>query len=87
MKIDFDRLKQDYQETMEDDDTMATIKKAVFSLSEPEQRVLLLYAELGSYAAVAKQCNVSAPTTKKYLKTVIDKILKYEGGILGKNRK
>ena len=74
MKIDYDKLKLDYISTMEDDDYMAKIKEAVFSLSEPEQRVFLLYTELGSYAAVARQCNCSSPTVRKYVTSIINKI-------------
>lgn len=73
MKIDFDRLKSDYVYSMEDDDRIRSIKEKVFSLSEPEIRILLLYTELGSYAGVAKQLNCSAPTVKKYIEIIREK--------------
>lgn len=75
MKIDYKGLKEDYQITDADDDRMVNIKTALQSLSEVEQRIFLAYCELGSYAATAREFNVSAPTAKTYLNNIKNKLL------------
>lgn len=74
MKIDFEKIKLDYIPTEEDDDFMRKLKEKIFSLSEVEQRILLLWVDTGSYSEVARQLNCSAPTVRKYLTPIIDKI-------------
>lgn len=73
-KIDYNKIKYDYLPTEYDDDDMVELKNKVYQLTEPERRVLLLYAELGSYSAVGRQLKCSAPTVRKYIDIIRDKI-------------
>lgn len=73
-KVDYKKIEQYYLPTEEDDDFMLELKNKVYSLTEPEKRVFLLYTELGSYSAVGRELNCSAPTVKKYIDLIRDKI-------------
>lgn len=66
---------EDYTDyNMEDDDLLYTLKKNISKLKEPEKILLLLYLNTGTYASIAKKYNVSKPTAKKYIMTLIKKL-------------
>lgn len=73
--IDYDLIKKDYEINDEDDDRLYRIKTALAELRPMERKIFLVYTELGSFAAVARQFNVSAPTAKTYINNIKDKIL------------
>lgn len=73
--INYDLIKQDYEINDEDDDVLYNIKKALAELRPMERKIFLVYTELGSFAGVARQFNVSAPTAKTYINNIKDKIL------------
>lgn len=59
----------------EDDDTTLKIKQAISKYLSPiELKIFLYYCELKSYAAVAREFNVSPPTVRTYLLKIKDKI-------------
>lgn len=74
MKLKYEDVETWYKVTPEDDDDMYTLKSKVFALTEPEKRILLLYTELGSYSEVARMMNCSAPTVKKYVDIIREKL-------------
>lgn len=59
---------------MNDDDLMAGIKERLLNLKKVERDIFLVYANEGSYAAVAKKYNVSAPTAKSYINIIKNKL-------------
>lgn len=60
----------------EDDDRINRIKEIINELPLPEKRVFILYAELGSLRAVAKQWGVGLTTTMKEINLIKNKIIK-----------
>lgn len=73
--IDIDE--SDYLPTPQDDDEMLLIKSALQGLRPIERKIWLTYTELGTYTAVAREYNVSVPTSAKYLKIIRKKIMDY----------
>lgn len=71
---DFKKIESEYLVGLEDDDLMFEIKSRFFSLTEAERRIFLVYLEEGSYAGVAQFFGVSSPTSKKYIKRIIEKL-------------
>lgn len=59
---------------MNDDDLMAGIKERLSYLKKVERDIFLVYVNEGSYAAVAKKYNVSAPTAKSYINKIKKKL-------------
>lgn len=59
---------------MNDDDLMAGIKERLLNLKKVERDIFLVYVNEGSYAAVAKKYNVSAPTAKSYINIIKNKL-------------
>lgn len=59
---------------MNDDDLMACIKERLLNLKKVERDIFLVYVNEGSYAAVAKKYNVSAPTAKSYINIIMNKL-------------
>lgn len=72
MGIDFKMLEEEYfGVTPEDDDYVSEVKRSVFTeLNEGERRILVLYAEMGTYAAVAKELGCSPGTIKNKIKVI-----------------
>lgn len=66
-----------------DDDTLIVIKEAIDKMRPMEQRLWIDYVECGTFAALARKYNVSAPTAKTYIMRLKEKILDalkaYEG--------
>lgn len=72
---DFDAIKPEYLPSPNDDDLTRELKEAIFTeLSEVEQRLLIAYAECGSYAGVARLFHSTPPTVRKRLREIILKI-------------
>ena len=65
-----------------DDDRLLLCKTCIQELNRVERRILLTYVELGSYAASAREYNVSAPTFKHYLQGVMAKVRECSGAEL-----
>ena len=59
---------------MNDDDLIAGIKERLLNLKKVERDIFLVYVNEGSYAAVAKKYNVSAPTAKSYISIIKKKL-------------
>ena len=58
-----------------DDDTLMVIKEAIEKMRPMEQRLWIDYVECGTFAALARKYNVSAPTAKTYIMRLKEKIL------------
>ena len=58
-----------------DDDTLIVIKEAIEKMRPMEQRLWIDYVECGTFAALARKYNVSAPTAKTYIMRLKEKIL------------
>lgn len=58
-----------------DDDAKQRLKTVISELSLPERRILLTYAETGTYAETARIFNVNAKTVKNYINRLKEKIL------------
>lgn len=58
-----------------DDDTLIVIKEAIDKMRPMEQRLWIDYVECGTFAALARKYNVSAPTAKTYIMRLKEKIL------------
>lgn len=58
-----------------DDDTLIVIKQAIEKMRPMEQRLWVDYVECGTFAALARKYNVSAPTAKTYIMRLKEKIL------------
>ena len=56
------------------DDDRYELLKAIQGLTLPERRILLTYAECGSYAETARLFNVNPKTVKNYISKLRDKI-------------
>lgn len=75
MKVDYEKWKGEYEpDMMTDDDRMMKVKEAIASLNSIQQKIYLTYVELGSYAAVGREYNVSRPTARKYIMEIKKKI-------------
>lgn len=76
-KFNYDLIKADYEaDELNDEELVFQIKTALKNLTPVERKIFLTYTEVGSYAATAREFNVSAPTAKTYVQAVKDKILK-----------
>lgn len=56
--------------TENDDDVMVGIKDKLKGMRKVERDIFMTYVNEGTYAAVAKKYNVSAPTAKSYIMTI-----------------
>lgn len=72
MGINFDLLEAEYfGVTPEDDDYVMEVKSSAYTeLNEAERRILVLYAEYGTYAAVAKELGCSPGTIKNKIRVI-----------------
>ena len=65
-----------------DDDTLMVIKEAINKMRPMEQRLWIDYVECGTFAALARKYNVSAPTAKTYImrlkEQILDALIAYE---------
>lgn len=61
----------EYAPNSEDTDQILEIKLKIQSLPEHQKRIFLMYVDMGSYSAVARELNCSAPTVAKYIKQII----------------
>ena len=57
-----------------DDDDMLHIKEAVDKLPYLDKKVFLQYTEIQTYTGLAKLYGVSAPTAKRYIERIRQKI-------------
>jgi hypothetical protein len=60
--------------TEEDDDRIVNIKEKLKKFRKVERDIFLTYVNEGTYAAVAKKYNVSAPTAKSYINIIKEKL-------------
>lgn len=75
MEVNYKKIEAEYLPNEEDDDLIREFKEAMFNeLTEPERKLLILYAELGSFAAVSRLLKSSPPTAKRVITEIIDKI-------------
>lgn len=74
MRFDYNLIKDDYLPNDMDDDRLRNVKDAIMELTPAERKIFLTYVETESYAATAREYNVSAPTAKAYILTVKNKI-------------
>ena len=58
-----------------DDDMLIVIKEAIEKMRPMEQRLWIDYVECGTFSALARKYNVSAPTAKTYIMRLKEKIL------------
>lgn len=73
--IDYDFIKRDYEPNDNDDDKIRDIKDAIGTLTPAEKKIWLTYVEYGTYSDTAREYKVSAPTVRKYLDGIKNKIL------------
>lgn len=74
-EIDFEKVKEEYAPSTGDTDLVREIKEDFFNvLSEGERRILILFMEYGTFAAVARYLGVSAPTARKAINEIIWKL-------------
>ena len=71
-KIDIDKILEEYKPDnslfTEEDENINKLKNIIYSLTEPEKRIILLYAELGTFRKLGKELGVS--TSSAYLKVL-----------------
>ena len=75
MKITKEDIEEYITITDEDDDTMVEIKTRLRKLKPMEQRIFLTFTHLGTYAATAREFNVSPPTIKTYINNIKEKLI------------
>lgn len=72
MKTKTEYIEEDYiTTTIDDDDQMVEIKNSISGLKPQERQIFLDYVNKGSYAAVARRYNVSAPTARTYIERIM----------------
>lgn len=74
-KIEKDDIEEYVKITEEDDDRMVKIKNNIRKLKPVELQIFMTYVHLGTYAATAREYNVSAPTIKTYINKIKEKIV------------
>lgn len=73
--FDYDLIAKDYIPAPDtDDDRLLGAKECIQELTKMERRILLTYIELQTYAAAAREFNVSRPTFKRYVQGVLEKV-------------
>ena len=70
MESDYEKWKDEYLPTMDDDDKMAHIKEVVDSLTSIQKKIFLTYCEIGTYAGTAREFKVCVPTVKRYINRI-----------------
>lgn len=65
-----DTYKPDNSLFTNEQEDMLRLKNAVYSLSEPDKRIILLYAHYGNLRDVAKILKVSVTTASKHIKRI-----------------
>ena len=75
MDIDFNKIKTEYEPSDADDDLVRELKADFFNvLTEGERRILMLYMECFTYVGVAKYLGVSAPTARRAIEMIREKL-------------
>lgn len=76
LTFDYELISGDYLPNPDtDDDRLLRCKTCIQEgLTRVERRILLTYVELQTYAAAAREFNVSRPTFKHYLQGVLQKV-------------
>lgn len=74
MDVNFSKIEQEYLPNINDNDEMLSLKTKFFNLTESERRILMIYLDEETYTGTAKFFGVSAPTVKKYIKKIIEKL-------------
>lgn len=71
-KIDIDKILEEYKPDnslfTEEDEYINKLKNIIYSLTEPEKRIIIMYAELGTFRKLGKELGVS--TSSAYLKVL-----------------
>ena len=72
MDYDFQAAEMEYFSIgRDDDDELLELKQAVYSeLNEAERRILTLYLDFGSYAAVARELGFAPNTIKHKIREI-----------------
>ena len=71
-------IEGEYRPTSGDDDYFLVMKTAIFErLTEPERKLFIYYAELGTYAALARELKNSVPTCRRRIKEIVMKLKDY----------
>ena len=72
---DWDKIFPEYLPSDADDDLVREFKEAIFTdLTEVERRLFVAYCECGTYAGVARLFHSTAPTVRKRLHEIIEKL-------------
>ena len=73
--FDYAKVKDEYKaDDFKDDERVYRIKTALERLTPVERKIFIAYIELGTFAGVAKLYNVTPPTAKTYIISIIKKI-------------
>lgn len=77
-KIDIDKILEEYKPDnsifTEEDEHINKLKNIIYSLTEPEKRIILLYAELGTFRKLGKELGVSTSSAYLKIKDIRNKI-------------
>lgn len=77
-KIDIDKILEEYKPDnslfAEEDEKINKLKNIIYSLTEPEKRIILLYAELGTFRKLGKELGVSTSSAYLKIKDIRNKI-------------
>lgn len=77
-KIDIDKILEEYKPDnslfTEEDEDINKLKNIIYSLTEPEKRIILLYSELGTFRKLGKELGVSASSAYLKIKDIRNKI-------------
>lgn len=63
--INYEDVEREYLSDYDDDDRMLTIKEAIRALPQGQKALFFLYADIGTYAGVARLLKCSATTVRK----------------------
>lgn len=72
--MNYNELRKEFAHNENEDDEQFTLKEIISSLPEPEQIIILLYAEEQSMRKVAKTLDVSTTTAYLRIKDIRNKI-------------
>lgn len=72
--MNYNELRKEFAHNENEDDEQFTLKEIISSLPEPEQIIILLYAQEQSMRKVAKTLDVSTTTAYLRIKDIRNKI-------------